>query len=269
MKRQGLLVIALIILLLPVAVQAQGVPVAESPGGISATVIAPALRLRRAPRLTSSVRAVLHKGEQVTAVGRDQSGAWLLVLTAEGNGWVDRTWVLPADKPYYLPVSRVFPPFVSAISPDGVNVREGPNDKYSVITILPPGVEVDVIAVHRPRPVWYKVALEDGRTGWVFNGAVFSPGNLSFTPDEDAPPRAQIVVYNLRVHNAPDVNAPVLGDVRLDSQFTIIGRDDRGNWLQIAGKFGTGWIWAHFAVVIGPLEAAPIVVGNPGPTILH
>src|SRR5690349_8823118 len=129
MKRQGLVIIALISLLLPVAVQAQATPTADSPGGINATVIAPVLRIRRAPRLTSSVRGLLHKGEQVTAVGRDQTGAWLLVLTQEGNGWVDRTWVLPEDKPYYLPVSHVFPPFISAISADGVNLREGPNDK--------------------------------------------------------------------------------------------------------------------------------------------
>ncbi len=271
MKRRGLIAVVLISLLLPLAVHAQATPpTAEtSNAGFPATVIATNLRLRRAPRLTSSFRALLQKGEQVTAVGRDSTGAWLLVIAPEGIGWVDRTWLLPTDKPYYLPVSLVFPPFVSAISSEGVNVRQGPNDKYPIITTLPAGVEADVIAVHRSRPVWYKIALEDGTIGWVFQNSVFPPGNLRFTPNDDAPPLAQIATYNLKVHDAPDRNAPVLGDVRLDNQFVIIGRDDRGNWLQIKGKFGTGWVWAGYVIVIGPLDNVPILVGTPGPTILQ
>src|SRR5215470_16139783 len=110
MKRQGLILIALISLLLPIVVQAQAAPTPETSNpGIPATVIGVNLRLRRAPRLTSSFRALLQKGEQVTAVGRDSTGAWLLVIAPEGIGWVDRTWLLPTDKPYYLPVSLVFP----------------------------------------------------------------------------------------------------------------------------------------------------------------
>lgn len=269
MKRQALVVIALISLLFPLAaVQAQSTP-APSSGGFPATVIGVNLRLRRAPRLTSSYRALLQKGEVVQAVARDRTGAWLLVLTPKGAGWVDRTWLAPSDKPYYLPVSLVYPPFISAISSEGVNVRTGPKDEFPVITVLPWGVEADVIAVRRARPVWYKIELEDNTTGWVYSNAVFPPGNLKWTPDDDAGPIAQIATYNLKVHTNADLNSTSLGDVRLDSQFAIIGRDDRGNWLQIRGKFGTGWIWANFAIVLGDLANVPITAGNPGPTILQ
>ena len=86
MKRRGLIAIALISLLWPLAVHAQATPAGEtSNGGFPATVIGVNLRLRRAPRLTSSFRALLQKGEQVTAVGRDSTGAWLLVIAPEAS----------------------------------------------------------------------------------------------------------------------------------------------------------------------------------------
>src|SRR5258708_7567332 len=137
MKRRGLIAVVLISLLLPLAVHAQATPpTAEtSNAGFPATVIATNLRLRRAPRLTSSFRALLQKGEQVTAVGRDSTGAWLLVIAPEGIGWVDRTWLLPTDKPYYLPLRLAFPPLARALTTRRSHCPQRPNTQSPPTTL--------------------------------------------------------------------------------------------------------------------------------------
>src|SRR5712692_4881224 len=121
--------------------------VAQS-GGIVATVWVSLLNVRRAPRITSSTKGRLVKGEQILMIGRVASGAWVEVQTRFGVGWVDRGWITYDGTIFDLPIVPVLPPFVTTTNgQDGTNVRRGPNDQYPIIGTLADGTEADIIGV--------------------------------------------------------------------------------------------------------------------------
>lgn len=53
---------------------------------------------------------------------------------------------------------------ISAVQP--INVREGPDTSYSVITALNAGEGVQIIG-QNPDGSWYNIRMEDGREGWM------------------------------------------------------------------------------------------------------
>ena len=241
--------------------------VAQS-GGIVATVWVSLLNVRRAPRITSSTKGRLVKGEQVQLIGRVASGAWVEAQTRFGVGWIDRGWITYNGSIFDLPVVAVLPPFVTTFNgEDGTNVRRGPSDQYPVIATLRDGTEADIIGVF-PRPQWFLIVTQNGMTGWVFSGAVDLTGDISGVPLASALPVGTVNAYNLQVHTAPSLTAPVIGDIRLGTSFAIIGRDYRTNWWQIEGQFGTGWVWAQFLTTVGDTTFVPITDGS-GPGTAH
>ena len=99
MKRiASALIVGLIRLVLPVVVQAiPAAPPAKAPvaqeASMPATVWVKLLNVRRAPRITSSSKGRLVKGEVITLIGRTSDGAWVEAITRFGIGWVDKCWL--------------------------------------------------------------------------------------------------------------------------------------------------------------------------------
>jgi Flp pilus assembly protein CpaB len=68
----------------------------------------------------------------------------------------------------------VLPANTAVISVDAANVRSGPDISSSVITKLPYGTEVPLLGHEKD---WFKIKLEDGRTGYVAAGWIIAPNS--------------------------------------------------------------------------------------------
>src|SRR5205809_506970 len=95
MKRRLIFLFVVFALLLSfVAVQAPAK--AAGTTTLSATVVAPRLRIRETPSLRSKTIAVVKRGEALTILGKNAAvGArWIKVQTSTGVvGWVSRFWL--------------------------------------------------------------------------------------------------------------------------------------------------------------------------------
>jgi uncharacterized protein YgiM (DUF1202 family) len=265
MKRIGsvLLIALMSLLLLPSTAQAQPkTPPASNEVAqdtVQATVGVRILNVRRAPRLNSSILGKLLKGEVVTLIARADGPVWVQANTRFGVGWIAREFLIVGPTAQ-LPITTVMPPFLKSGVHEGLNIRFGPSDDYPIASLLRAGVEADVIAYY-PRPLWYKVAIADGRVGWVYSASVQLFGTLDNTPTATELPMIRVMTYNLKVHPEPNIDSTPLGVVRLGSTFFIVGRDSRGNWWKIRGKFGEGWVIAGYTSTIGSTQNVPVLFG--------
>ncbi len=270
MKRiRSVLAIAIIsVLLVPFAVQAA--PTAPAPqaashfDGIPAVVVVATLNVRRAPRISSSIIGKLKLGDQITVLGRTYSAAWVFVATPFGNGWVDRSFIRMDGTVRDLPISNVFPPFLTVTADPSVNVRLGPGELYPIITRLPIGVGVDVLATFG-RTSWYQIAMPDfGPIGWVRSDTAILDGDPSSVPELPREPvLATVVSYRVNVRSVPRLDAPIIAVIRQDQYFVVVGVDVRSNWWQIRGSFGTGFVLGAFVKVYGDWNGLPTFETEP------
>jgi SH3-like domain-containing protein len=265
MKRIHLmLLVAIITLLFPTLVNVQAAPVPPAPQiaphfeGIPGVVLFARVGLRRAPRATSSLIARLPFNEPILVLGRTYLADWVFISSRFGTGWVDRSFIRFNGRIRDLPISNVFPPFLTVTAAPSVNVRLGPGEGYPIITRLPPGVGVDVLATFR-RASWYQIAMPgSGPIGWVRSDTAIVDGDTSAVPElPRAPILATVTSHRVRVHNGPKLNAPTVAVIRLAQVYSVVGADLRGNWWQIQGPFGTGWVLAAFVKVYGDWTILP------------
>jgi uncharacterized protein YgiM (DUF1202 family) len=265
MKRLSLaIIVALVSLLLPMVVQASQMnpPAPQSVqqgASLTATVTVAKLNVRRAPRVTSSRIGRLYLGNRVTLVGRTADNNWVQIVFGERYGWLAYAYVLiEGDNDVRdLPIAQVIPPFLTVTALPSVNVRMGPSELYPVVTNLPASLEVDVIAYQR-RPLWFQVAMPaEGPIGWVRGDTVTVTGPTSVLPQASGQPMAQIISYRVHVRSEPSLAAAVIGNVRLDELYPVIGLDARRNWWLISTDFGDGWVLSAFVKVFGNISDLP------------
>ncbi len=265
MKRiRILLLVAMISILFPAAVSVQAAPVPPAPQispsfeGIPGVVVFARVNLRRAPRTSSSVLARLPLNEPILVLGRTYFADWVYVSTRFGNGWVDRSFIRFNGRIRDLPISNVFPPFVTVTAVPSVNVRLGPGELYPILTELVSGVGVDVLATFR-RGSWFQIAMPgSGPIGWVRSDTVILDGDVSTVPElPRAPVLATVTSHRVRVHSGPKLDSSVVAVIRLAQVYNVVGSDLRANWWQIQGPFGTGWVLAAFVTVYGDWTVLP------------
>ena len=107
-------------------------------------------------------------------------------------------------------------------------VREAPGVTHAVLTTVPQGA---IFAIQETRQDWYKILLDDGRTGWVLGSAGRVEGEARgltvITPSaptvSSSPQRLALVIGNAayRAHPAEVVEAP---PVPLRGSHVVVGR---------------------------------------------
>jgi hypothetical protein len=98
--------------------------------------------------------------------------------------------------------------------------------------------------------------------------AIASPTGTS-TPAATATPdfaalTVKTAVLNLR--SGPGTAYPVIGRVREGETYRIKGKNERGDWWQIAVKDQDGWVSGDLVSVAGPLQGVAVVQVAPPPT---
>jgi uncharacterized protein YraI len=132
---------------------------------------------------------------------------------------------------------------------------------------------------------WYAASTETGHIGWIRADqlrvygnedqlAVVEPGPLTGIGGPDlpaeiegaAPDAAPIVnaivnVERLNVRAGPGTDYPVIGGLQQNATVELIGRNQAGDWLQVAWPArpeGYGWIYAPLVTTSVPIENLPV-----------
>lgn len=114
--------------------------------------------------------------------------------------------------------------FVS-ISKDGVNLRSGPDTKYSIIYELPQGYPLKVEA---RQGEWLKVSDFEKDQGWVYAPLVTSDQHVI------------VIVDTGNVRSGPGTNYKPIGTVVREVVLKQVDR--QGDWIKFEHPQLTGWI---------------------------
>lgn len=112
-----------------------------------------------------------------------------------------------------------------SISKDGVNLRSGPDTKYSIIYELPEGYPLKVVS---KQGEWLKVSDFENDQGWVYAPLVTNAKYVI------------VVVENGNVRSGPGVNYDKVGTVVREVVLKQVGT--QGDWIKFEHPQLTGWI---------------------------
>lgn len=112
-----------------------------------------------------------------------------------------------------------------SISKDGVNLRSGPDTKYSIIYELPEGYPLKVLSKQGD---WLKVSDFENDQGWVYAPLVTNTKYVI------------VVVENGNVRSGPGINYDKIGTVVKEVVLKHVG--SQGDWIKFEHPQLTGWI---------------------------
>lgn len=111
------------------------------------------------------------------------------------------------------------------VANDGVNLRSGPDTKYSVLYELPQGYPLKVLA---RQGQWLKVSDFENDEGWIYAPLV--------TPNT----YVIVTVSEGNVRSGPGINNDKIGEVVREVLLKVVGR--QGDWIRFEHPKLKGWI---------------------------
>lgn len=256
---------------------AGNVAVGDSVTG-SATVTA-ALNLRRGPATSYGVISVMPNGVSVELMGSAQAG-FLPVRYNGAKGWASADYLRtggtagPPDAEETpeagTPSGNGSVPVGSSVTDNKVttsalNLRQGPGTSYSVVIVLPPGTQVDIMGSANGS---YLPVRWAGRTGWAHDDWLTDPGS---SPAPESGSESSDIVQI--IYNAADrwgqPRADMLRVARCESNldpravnsssgasglfqfmpstfaFTPNGKAGQNIFDPVASADAAGWMWAN------------------------
>ena len=155
----------------------------------------------------------------------------------------------------------------SVIMAARLNVRRDPNSKSGILV---------KINLHETYPVlgrnsdssWWQINI-NGTVGWVY-WRFFDVNNPEMVPmitSSTSPSLNQLPVTGfiatalatVNVRNAPNSSGAILGQIALNNQMSIVGRNTSNTWWQVNYGVITGWVNARYA----QLQADAILANIP------
>lgn len=143
-----------------------------------------ALNLRSGPGNFFTTIGVLAQGDSLPIIGRTSDGAWLLVESVFGNGWLNASLVRTTNYFGNAPIIRYADAaadgIIAATTINATNLRAGPNRAFDVLGVIPANTEVALLGQSRDRAWWFvRTPLGEG---WVSKETVRTLGGTSFVP---------------------------------------------------------------------------------------
>ena len=112
-----------------------------------------------------------------------------------------------------------------SVAKDGVNLRSGPDTKYSVLYELPEGYP---LKVEERKGQWLKVSDFENDQGWIFTSLVS---------------KTEYVIVTIKqgnVRSGPAINDDKVGEVVREVLLKKVGK--QGDWYQVEHPRLKGWI---------------------------
>lgn len=137
---------------------------AYAEGGKSGVVTADVLNVRESPDLSAKILIKLSRGTKVKLL--ENSGDWSKVNCNDTIGWVCSQYISIREEPIGT----------GTISAYDVNVRSAPDLASEIIMKLDKGFKAEVLA---RAGQWYKILLNDYKTGWVYGKYIIVKENIA------------------------------------------------------------------------------------------
>ena len=230
-------------------------------------VTANSLYVRSGPNTGYSVRGTVHKGYSFT-VGETAQGptgiTWYKISYKDADGWISGKYITTSDTAptesddedeYHLYDEEV----KITVTGGTVNVRKGPSTSYAKITRVHYGevyyADTDTNTAGRR---WFRIELDDGRTGWI-SSRYATPKTVNtnnndddYDDDEDSADCDYIKVtggtVNVRQHAGTGYSK--LGTAHKGATYDYLGsaRDSNGRvWYHIDYNGDDGWISSAYS----------------------
>ena len=217
------------------------------------------LNLRHQANTNGSILAIIPKGETITLLSNKDANGWYKVSYLEKTGYVYGDYITKIS--HGSNSSNTTTP--SASTPiegqttENLNLRHQANTSASIITTIPKGATVQVLA-DKDSNGWYKVNYS-GKTGYV------SSSYLTITKYSTPEVIKQTgYVYNLdgallNVRPKPSTSQAAIGTLSERETVVIIGETD--NWYEIEFNGITAYVAKDYITLTAP---APEVVKQTG-----
>ena len=217
------------------------------------------LNLRHQANTNGSILAIIPKGETITLLSDKDANGWYKVSYLEKTGYVYGDYITKIS--HGSNSSNTTTP--SASNPiegqttENLNLRHQANTSASIITTIPKGATVQVLA-DKDSNGWYKVNYS-GKTGYV------SSSYLTITKYSTPEVIKQTgYVYNLdgallNVRPKPSTSQAAIGTLSEGEKVVIIG--EMGNWYEIEFNGITAYVAKDYITLTAP---APEVVKQTG-----
>ena len=150
-----------------------------------------------------------------------------------------------------------------------LNIRSGPGVSYDIITTVPGGAALPVLAMDSGR-LWYQVETLVGE-GWVNSYYTVGRGNFSnvlITSDDPPPitgPHLVVNTGNLHIRNGPSASHSSIGTVPGGAELTVLAMDSGRLWYQVSSIHGVGWVNSYYTVGRGDFSNIPVTSDDPPP----
>ena len=159
-------------------------PPPSSTNNASITVTSPTLNVRNAPSVTGgAVLTRITRNSSYPIVGRNVDSSWWQVNVNGVSGWVSGQFVSTSNT-QSVPVTdnsaNVPAPTTGFTLTTNVNVnmRSGPAINYPILTLVPQGQTIQIVA-RSAATNWWKVSY-NGVIGWVNAGLVTAQADLDY-----------------------------------------------------------------------------------------
>lgn len=131
-------------------------------------------------------------------------------------------------------------------STTNVNVRSGPGNSYSVLTVMKSGTTTSSLGASGN---WTKVTV-NGKTGYVYNKYLTSGSNAPSTPTTSTSKTVYVTASALNVRSGAGTSYSVIGSLSKGKAASVVGTS--GNWYKIKYGSGYGYISASYTSAKAP-----------------
>lgn len=231
------------------------------------------LNVRSGPGIGHDIITTVGGGTEMSVTMLSADRKWYEVVSPVGTGWVHEAYAVARGDFSAILAARATQTVTSradGLTPDTarlvvntfrLNVRTGPGAGHDILTTVPGGTELRVVAIDRGR-VWYQVETSAG-TGWVNSNFTVGRGDFSSVPfpstvgsvvseqpavAEGAPHLVVNTAY-LNVRSGPGIGHGIITTVRGGTVLGVLSIAVDGKWYEVETTQGPGWV--HSAYTVG------------------
>ncbi|WP_156290118.1 N-acetylmuramoyl-L-alanine amidase [Oceanobacillus salinisoli] len=142
---------SLLLLLVPVTGHAENGQTYE----VSTTV----LNVRSGPSANADILGILTKGNQLKTF--QEKYGWVQTYYGGKEAWVAKHYLIPLHKQTN---TTVLSSETITVTAEGVNIRSGPGESYSIIGSVTTGETYNLVQTEED---WHQISFSNGNTGWI------------------------------------------------------------------------------------------------------
>ena len=232
------------------------------------------LNVRTGPGVGHSIITEVPGGTALPVKMLSADRKWYEVAGDFGMGWLHQAYAIPRGDFSSVPWAGAPSNLGSGTADAGksaarlvintsyLNVRTGPGAGHSILTILPGGTVVAVVAKDHGR-VWYQVKTSAGN-GWVNTRYTVGRGDFSAVPTMGAPapapapasqptvpagtPHLVVNTSYLNVRSGPSARHDIVTTVPGGTKLAAIGIAPDRVWYEVSTASGNGWVNTRYTV---------------------